>query len=230
MGAPGDPGGGGRPHVVVNCAITADGKLALGDRTPLEISSEDDMLRVHRLRASCDAILVGAGTVLADDPKLHVSAQRVPDPPTPLKVVLDSSDCTPAEARFMSSPGRALVATVEPLASGMRERLGGRAEVLAFGTGPRVDLPSLLGHLHMTGVRRLMVEGGGETIWSFLSEGLVDELSVYVGPMVAGGRDAPTMADGEGALGPDDVVRLELLSVDGLGEGLWIRYRVTGHR
>ena len=71
----------GRPWVVVNCAMSADGKLALPDRTPVEISSEEDMLRVHRLRASCDAILVGATTVLADDPKLHVSPGRVPDPP-----------------------------------------------------------------------------------------------------------------------------------------------------
>ena len=79
--------GGVRPWIVLNFAMSADGKLALADGSPVEISSEEDMLRVHRLRASCDAVLVGVGTVATDDPKLHVSPRRVPDPPAPMKVV-----------------------------------------------------------------------------------------------------------------------------------------------
>ena len=72
----------------------------------------------------------------------------------------------------------------------------------------------------------MLVEGGGETIWSFFSSGLVDELSVFVGPMVIGGGDTPTLADGDGAHRLEDVVRLELVSVERLGDGLWIRYTV----
>lgn len=215
-----------RPWVCVNFAMSVDGKLALPNRTQVEISSEEDMLRVHRLRASCDAILVGVRTVLADDPKLHVSPARVADPPPLLKVVLDSSGHLPATARLLDSPGRVVVATVGPSAAGLRERLGDRAEVAPFGDGPLVDLHRLLTHLHRMGVRRLMVEGGGETIWSFLSAGLVDELSCYTGPMVIGGKETPTCADGVGAEGPGAVVRLELLSFERLGEGTWTRYRV----
>ena len=206
--------------------MSVDGKLALPDRTQVEISSEEDMLRVHRLRASCDAILVGVQTVLADDPKLHVSPARVTDPPALLKVVLDSSGALPGTARLLDSPGRVLVATVEPSVGGLRGRLGDRADVVPFGDGPLVDLHRLLPHLRGMGVRRLMVEGGGETIWSFLASGLVDELSCYIGPMVIGGKETPTCADGAGAEGPGGVVRLELLSVERSGEGIWTRYRV----
>lgn len=229
MATSGCDGGADRPYVVVNCAMSADGKLALPDRCQVEISPEEDMVRVHRLRASCDAILVGVGTIVSDDPKLHISPERVPDPPELLRVVLDASGRTPAEARFLATPGRALVATVEEAAPALRERLAGRATVVALGQGPLVDLPSLLDHLGGMGVRRLMVEGGGETIWSFLAGGLVDELSVFVGPMVIGGAEAPTLADGAGTRRIEEVVHLEIASVERLGEGLWIRYTVRGH-
>jgi 2,5-diamino-6-(ribosylamino)-4(3H)-pyrimidinone 5'-phosphate reductase len=206
--------------------MSADGKLALPDRSQIEISSEEDMLRVHRLRASSDAILVGVGTVVADDPKLHVSPARVPSPPTPTKVVLDSSGRTPADARVIASPGRTLIATLEGQEEGLRRTLGDRADVMAFGPGPLVDLHALLAHLADQGVGRLMVEGGGETIWSFLESGLVDELSVYVGPLAIGGCDSPTPADGPGATCLEDAVRLEVISCERLGEGVWLRYRV----
>jgi 2,5-diamino-6-(ribosylamino)-4(3H)-pyrimidinone 5'-phosphate reductase len=207
--------------------MSADGKLALADMRPVEISSEEDMLRVHRLRATCDAILVGGSTVVSDDPKLHVSPSRVPDPPALLKVVLDASGRVRAGARFLTSPGRAIVATVEPTAPELRRRLDGLAEVVAFGVGPRVDLPSLTAFLAREGVERLLVEGGGETIWEFISNGLVDEMSVYVGPMVIGGLDAPTPAGGEGVLCPEDIICLETVSVEQVGAGVWILYRVV---
>jgi 2,5-diamino-6-(ribosylamino)-4(3H)-pyrimidinone 5'-phosphate reductase len=218
--------GSGRPWIILNFAMSADGKLALADGTPVEISSEKDMVRVHQMRSECDAILVGVGTVAADDPKLYVSPHRVPDPPPLIKVVLDASGRTPAAARFLSTPGMAVVATVEATAPRLREALGDRAKVIACGEGPLVDLDLLMDHMVEMGVSRLMVEGGGETLWSFVSSGLVDEYSVYIGPMIIGGGSAPTPADGPGALTCSEVVRLELLSVERMGEGLWIRYNV----
>ena len=225
MQGPGE--GVGRPWIVLNYAMSVDGKLALSDGTAVEISSREDMDRVHALRASCNAILVGVGTVEKDDPKLHVSPGRVRDPPPLLKVVLDASGRTSPDARFLTTPGRSVVATIDPTGPRLREALGDRALVMECGPGPLVDLPTLMGRLVDMDVSRLMVEGGGETLWSFLSQGLVDECSVYVGPMVIGGWGAPTPADGPGAQDPDQVVRLELLSVERLGEGLLMRYRAV---
>jgi 2,5-diamino-6-(ribosylamino)-4(3H)-pyrimidinone 5'-phosphate reductase len=224
MGAPGD-----RPHVVVNCAMSADGKIAMPGRRQLDISSEEDMLRVHRMRAGSDAILVGAGTVICDDPKLHVSPSRVPDPPAPLKVVLDATGRTPATARFIASPGPSLVATIAPTADALRARLGDAVEVVALGQGPLVDLGLLMAELHRRGVRRLMVEGGSTVIWSFFESGLVDEYSVYIGPLVVGGEGTPTPAGGCGVSDPAATVRLEMLSSERMGDGLWIRYAVRRH-
>lgn len=218
--------GGGRPWIILNFAMSADGKLALDDGTPVEISSDEDMVRVHRLRACCDAILVGVGTIAADDPKLHISPERVPDPPAIMKVVLDASGRTPAAARFLRTEGISVIATVSRTAPRLREALGDGVRVVECGDGPLVDLEVLMGHLVGMGVQRLMVEGGGETLWSFLSSGLVDEYSVYIGPMVIGGMGAPTPADGPGARDMSELVHLELHSVERMGEGLWIRYKV----
>jgi len=223
-------GGPDRPWVCVNFAMSADGKLALPDGTPVEISSEQDMLRVHQLRASSDAILVGVSTIVADDPKLHVNPVRVGNPPALLKVVLDASGRTPTDARLFDSPGEVLIATVDGTAPGLQDRLGDRADVIPFGPGPLVHLPGLIYHLTCRGVEKLMVEGGGETIWSFVSTGLVDEISCYIGPMVIGGGGSPTPADGPGAKDLSQTVGLELLSAERLGEGMWMRYRVTGRR
>jgi 2,5-diamino-6-(ribosylamino)-4(3H)-pyrimidinone 5'-phosphate reductase len=217
-----------RPWICVNFAMSADGKLALPDATPMEISSEEDMLRVHQMRASSDAILVGVSTIVADDPKLHVSPTRISDPPALLKVILDSSGRTPTDACLFDSPGKTLIATVDGTAQDLIERLGDCADVVPFGPGPMVHLPGLVHHLANRGVEKLMVEGGGETIWSFVSSGLVDEVTCYVGPMVIGGGLSPTPADGPGAEDLSQVIGLELLSAERLGEGVWMRYRVTG--
>jgi 2,5-diamino-6-(ribosylamino)-4(3H)-pyrimidinone 5'-phosphate reductase len=208
--------------------MSADGKIALPSRRITDISSEEDMVRVHRMRADIGVIIVGVGTILADDPKLYVSPDRVADPPPLLKVVLDSSGRTPADAAFLRSPGPSLVATVERILPSLKERLGGLAEVMAFGDGELVDLAGLLAHLGGRGVEQVMVEGGGEVIWSVFDSGLVDEFSVYVGPLVIGGSGSPTPADGWGARDLSKVAHLEIVETERLGDGLWIRYRVLG--
>jgi len=232
MAVPAGGGGGpeGRPRVVVNCAMSADGKIGLPGRCPADISCEEDMVRVHRMRAASDAVLVGVGTVVADDPKLHVSPARVPGARPPLKVVLDATGRTPPTARFLASPGRSLVATVEASAAALVARLGDRAEVVALGRGPLVDLHALLRALHGRGVRELMVEGGSTVIWSFFDAGLVDEYSVYIAPLVIGGEDAPTPAGGPGTRDLATATRLEMISCERLGDGLWVRYAVPRRR
>lgn len=206
-----------RPEVTVNCAMTADGKIAGRSRKQMRISSREDMERVKRLRSTSDAILVGVGTVLADDPHLTIKGLTFEE--NPLRVVLDSSGRTPDDARVLDERAATLMVTSEDC-----QRTWPRGEVFRAGRG-RVDLVRALECLYERGIRKLMVEGGGETIFSFFREGLVDRYCVYVGSMVVGGRGSPTPADGEG-LPQDRIVRLRLASADRMGDGILLSYEV----
>lgn len=204
-----------RPTVTVNCAMTADGKIAGRSRNQLRISSAEDLERVKRMRAATDAILVGVGTVLADDP--HLTVKGNPPEKNPLRVVLDSRGRTPENARVLDGRARTLIATAENCRTSWPT-----AEVVRVGRS-KVDLKLLLEHLYGLGVRTLMVEGGGETIFSFFEEGLVDRYCVFVGSLIVGGRTSPTPVDGEGFEG-ERIARLRLVSSEHLGDGVLLTY------
>ena len=208
------------PFVIVNCAMSADGKIALPSRRQVRLSSEEDMARVHRLRNRCDAILVGIGTVLEDDPGLMVKEKYVKKVRQPLRVVLDSLGRTPAGAKVVSPGAPTLIATTRPVPRG---RWGPNAEAMVLGAGAAVSLKRLLAELERRGVRRLMVEGGSEVIWSFLREGLADRLMIYVGSLVIGGK-GPTPAGGKGVAALEQATRLRLLCTRRLGDGVLLVY------
>ena len=209
-----------RPRVTVNCAMTADGKLAGRSRRQLRISSAEDLERVKAMRASSDAILVGVGTIMSDDP--HLTVKGLPPERNPLRVVLDSQGRTPANARALDERARTLIATSEDC-----DRTWPGAEVVRCGK-ERVDLGALMDALGERGVRTLMVEGGGETIFSFFQAGLVDRYLVFVGSQIVGGRCSPTPADGEG-FQDGGSVRLRLVDAEVLGDGVLLSYEVDGH-
>mgnify|MGYP006282626871 FL=1 len=208
--------------VVVNAAMSADGKLASRRREQLAISGPDDFDRVDQLRADCDAVMVGVGTVLADDPSLTVDddgrhARRLDrgDSRNPARVVADSRIRTPPEATVLDDAAQTYLLVSEAAPTDFVEQMEeAGAYVLAAGED-RVDLTTALAKLEGEGIERLMVEGGGELIFSLFEAGLVDELRVYVGAKILGGRDAPTLADGDGfveefpALSLDDVERVD---------------------
>lgn len=208
-----------RPRVTVNCAMSPDGKIATRERRQIRISSPQDMERVRALRASVDAILVGIGTVLADDP--HLTVKGLPPEKNPLRVVLDSHGRTPDGARVVNDYGRTLIATNESCTKTWTD-----VQVLRAGKDV-VDLTVVLPRLYEMGVRTLLVEGGGETIWSFFRTGMVDIYSVYIGNDVLGGRTAPSPVDGEGFLEADRV-HVELRSVERLGDGVLLTYERLG--
>ncbi|MGQ9582097.1 MAG: 2,5-diamino-6-(ribosylamino)-4(3H)-pyrimidinone 5'-phosphate reductase [Thermoplasmatota archaeon] len=209
-----------RPVVVVNCAMSADGKIALASRKQTRISCGEDIARVQRLRASCDAILVGIGTVLQDDPSLLVKEALVKRAGQPLRVVLDSRGRTPPGARVLSPEARTIVAATD---SAREVAPASNVELLRLGPGPRVPLSPLLDELGRRGVRRLLVEGGEEVIGSFVAERLFDRLIIYVGSVVLGGH-GPTPAGGEGARELDEAVRLRLIRVRRVGDGVLLEY------
>jgi len=211
-----------RPHVIVNAAMSADGKIALPSRKGVRISSEEDLGRVHRLRAECDAILVGVGTVLTDDPKLTVKREHARGP-NPLRIVLDSDGRTPDTAAVLDGSAPTLVATNTSCTKTFRN-----AEVVRCGED-EVDVHKLLDILAERGVKRVLVEGGSTVNWSFFRRGLVDELLVFVGNLVIGGHSAPSLVGGEGVARIEDAVRLTLRRATPLGDGLLLEYAVE-HR
>jgi 2,5-diamino-6-(ribosylamino)-4(3H)-pyrimidinone 5'-phosphate reductase len=220
-------------HVFVNAAMSADGKLSTRRREQVRISGPTDFARVARLRADADAILVGIGTVLADDPHLTLDdppleADRTArgDPPTPARVVIDSKARTPTESRILDDEAPTYVVAAEAAPDERRRTLEAAGATVLVAGEERVALESALSELAARGIRSVMIEGGGEIIHSFFAAGLVDELSVYVGSLLLGGRDAPTLADGEGFV--ESAPKLTLASVDRLDDGVLLEYTVDG--
>ena len=218
-------------HVVVNAAQSVDGKLSTRRREQLRISGAEDFDRVDRIRAAADAVLVGVGTVLADDPHLtldeedrRVQRLRNGRPGNPARVVLDSTGRTPTDARILDDAATTYLVVSAATTPERREELADAgAEVIVAGE-ERVDVAAGVDALADHGVDRLMVEGGGEVIFSCFAAGIVDELQVYVGSLVVGGRDAPTLADGEGFV--DEFPRLELTGTERLDDGVVLSYDV----
>jgi 2,5-diamino-6-(ribosylamino)-4(3H)-pyrimidinone 5'-phosphate reductase len=208
------------PHVIINCAMSADGKIALPSRRQTRISNDEDLKRVHELRNRCDAILVGIETVLSDDPKLTVKESYVPDPKQPVRIVVDSNGRIPEDALVLSSDSPTIIAVSESC-----ERTIEGPEFLVCGKD-KVDIPLLLEILDRKGIKTLLVEGGETVIWSFLNQRLADEFYIFVGSMVIGGLTSPTPAGGEGAKTELDIIPLKLKEVRKIGDGVLLQYGV----
>jgi len=213
-----------RPYVIVNCAMSADGKIALPTRKQLRISSDEDIERMYNLRNECDAVLVGIGAVLSDDPKLTVKEKYVRNPKQPLRVVLDSKCRTPGSALVLNDVAKTLIFTIQ---GNEKHFDGDHVEVVGIKNDDegRVDLESMLDVLHQKGIRKLLVEGGGTAIWSFLRRGLVDDLYVYIGSCIIGGKNTPTLADGIGIKSEDDLLPLKIVDVNRSGDGILVHYK-----
>ena len=197
------PAGRARPHVTLTYAQSLDGSIAAAPGRPLRLSSDAAMRMTHALRATHDAILVGIGTVLADDPRLTV---RLVEGGRPQPVILDSRLRLPLDARVLAHPRPPLVAAradvaPDPARAAALEERG--AQVLALppaADGRGVDLAALLAALHARGVRSVMVEGGAQVLSAFLAAGLADAVVVTVAPLYVGGL--PGIEPGDGVTRP----------------------------
>ena len=208
------------PYVIINCAMSADGKIALPSRKQTRISNEEDMRRVYELRHASDAVLVGIGTVLSDDPKLTVNDRYVPLPRQPVRIVLDSKCRTPRNAEVLSGVAPTLIIITEQCSKEFPN-----TETITCGKD-KVDIHRLMEILDKRGIKKLLVEGGESVIWSFLNEGLADELYIFMGSMVIGGESSPTPAGGKGAQGEEDIIPLILKDVERMEDGVLVHYVV----
>lgn len=204
-----------RPFVHVNCAMSADGKIAGTDRTQVTISSDEDKTRAKNLRRKYDAILVGVGTVVADDP--HLTLKDLDYDTNPIRVVLDPHGRTPEDAQVLDERAPTIMVTLEDC-----DVEWDCEETLRAGSDT-IDLVAVLEELADMGVENILVEGGGETISSFFRAGLVDRYTVFVGGLVIGGRDSPTPCDGDGWV-REGGLRMRLSSCEVLGNGALLTF------
>lgn len=222
-----------RPHVFVNLAMSADGKLSTIERRQVRISGDADFRRVDLIKSQADAIMVGIGTVLADDPSLTVKDAVLKKRRTdggrdenPVRIVVDSRARTPVDAAILHrGPGRRIIAVSGSADPAKIEILSEFADIQVFGE-EKVDMSAFLEYLGTLGIQNLMVEGGGTLIWSLFAEGLVDELYTCVGNVIIGGADAPTPADGEGFTNEAHFPSLVLRNAERIDEGVLLHWIV----
>ncbi|WP_406493890.1 dihydrofolate reductase family protein [Streptomyces sp. NBC_01604] len=216
------------PYVLLSAAVSLDGYLDDTGPDRLLLSGPADFDRVDEVRASVDAILVGAGTIRADNPRLLVnSAERraarvaAGKPEYPLKVTVSGSGDLDPAANFWHTGGEKIVYTTEKGAARARA-VGLAADVVPLGAD--LDWRRLLEHLHdVCGVRRLMVEGGGQIHTQLLRQGLADELQLVLAPLFVGDPDAPRLF----GPGPYQGGRLRLVSTRPVGDVVLMRYEPT---
>jgi len=206
--------------------MTLDGKIATRTGSS-EISGQEDLLRVHRLRKEMDAIMVGINTVLADDPRLTVHKISANLNDNPVRVVVDSKARTPIEYRILNHEAHTVIAVSNeaPLEKINALEADDKAEVIVCGD-EQVDLTCLMDELGNRGIKTLMLEGGSTLNYSMLHAGLVNEVMVCIAPMIAGGTRAKTLVDGDGVEYMKDAFRLKFKKSYNLGEDLIVDYEV----
>jgi len=213
-----------RPSVTLKLATTLDGRIATHEGQSRWITGEEARRVVHELRAGHDAVLVGIGTVLRDDPELtvrHVTGR------SPTRVVLDSHLHLPLSSRLAHIPPATWVLTTEDAPVDREERLRERGAVVIRipESGGRVDLIRTAGVLAERGVTRLLVEGGPQIHGAFLDAGLADRIIVFVAPKVLGGDGAPSAVAGLGAETPDGAPLFTVHRVETLGGDVMLEAR-----
>ena len=195
-----------RPFVTFKAGMTLDGRVAAADGSSRWITSAESRADVHRLRAQVDTMMVGVGTVLADDPQLTVRVDDQPVASQPLRVVLDSQHRTPATARVLDTTAETLIATAGDFP----------------GPDARVDAGKLLAELYRRGRRHVLLEGGPRLAAALLDAGLVDEILLYVAPLALGaGR---SVLEGGAVTTLADAHHAELREVTRIGPDVRLRY------
>ncbi|MGQ9700545.1 MAG: bifunctional diaminohydroxyphosphoribosylaminopyrimidine deaminase/5-amino-6-(5-phosphoribosylamino)uracil reductase RibD [Candidatus Bipolaricaulaceae bacterium] len=208
----------GKPFVALKLALTLDGKIASASGKSRWITGPEARKRVHLLRRRYGAVLVGAATVLGDDPELTV---REVEGPQPLRIVLDGEGRVPPSARVFNSTAKTLVVTARMNPEKEEALRACGVEVLRLpAEDGHVDLNELLVVLGARGVDAILVEGGGEVAWSCLSQGIVQKIFFFYAPLILGGRHAVPAVGGQGFPTPAKGLRVRDIHLEWVGEDL----------
>ena len=188
----------GMPFVLWKAAMTLDGKIATSTGDSRWVTGNEARAEVQRLRMQHDAVMVGIGTVLADDPELIVHG--FPGAPNPIRIVVDAKASIPLNALVLDDKAETIVAVGEDVPDDKvanLEAAGARVLALPASEG-WIQLPALMTELANQGINSVLLEGGGELASSMLRDGLIDEGLIFIAPKIVGGRDAKTPVEGDG--------------------------------
>ena len=215
----------GLPFVTVKFAMSLDGKIATRTGDSKWVTGTAARGLVQQMRRRADGILVGVGTVLADDPLLTArDPAGLPSERQPLRAVLDSACRTPPSARMLRQPGTTVVYVTEGAAKSGQDRLeaaGAQVVPLAADESGMVRVEDALADLGSRGVVELIVEGGGTVLGSFFDQGLVDKVCAFIAPVIIGGANAASPVEGLGARIMGDALRVEEADLVSIG-GDWL--------
>ncbi|PWB86303.1 2,5-diamino-6-ribosylamino-4(3H)-pyrimidinone 5'-phosphate reductase [Methanobrevibacter woesei] len=219
-----------KPYVILNAAMTLDGKIAT-ETGSSNISGKEDLIRVHELRKEVDAIMVGINTVIADDPRLTVHKIESKKEDNPIRVVVDGKGRIPIESRITNDDAPTIIAVSDDYKSDLTASdkyhvLKNNGVDFFFAGENQVDLVKLMNYLYEKGVRTLMLEGGSTLNFSMIKDGLIDEIRICVAPMVVGGVNAISLFGGDGFMTMDESVKLELVDSFSCGKDLVLKYKV----
>ena len=210
------------PYVRMKYAMTLDGKIASASGKSQWITGEAAREQVHRMRHEMTGIMVGAGTVIADDPMLNC---RLPQTKDPIRIVCDTTLRIPLKSRVVQTAGKqkTIIATCCQDETKIREyqKYGCRIIVTEHADG-KVDLKELMRQLGAAGIESVLLEGGAMLNWSALEAGIVNEVYAYMAPKLFGGADAKSPVAGMGVDHPDDAYHLVNQRIQQVGEDILI--------
>ncbi|HXA53524.1 MAG TPA: bifunctional diaminohydroxyphosphoribosylaminopyrimidine deaminase/5-amino-6-(5-phosphoribosylamino)uracil reductase RibD [Solirubrobacteraceae bacterium] len=222
----------GRPWVLFKSAMTLDGKVATRAGDSQWISGEDSRAFAHRWRASVDAVVVGIGTALADDPQLTARPEGTPACPSeqPRRVVFDSLARLPTDSRLLAAAAEIPLTVVVSRAAARSDtdalEAAGVQVLVATGENEPARVRSALDQLGQLGVASLLLEGGPHLAGAFLDAGEIDEIRLFLAPLLFGGRTARDPLEGEGVERIDDAVRALSFECERVGEDLLVSARL----
>ncbi|MHA1804615.1 MAG: 2,5-diamino-6-(ribosylamino)-4(3H)-pyrimidinone 5'-phosphate reductase [Promethearchaeota archaeon] len=214
-----------KPYVILSAAMTIDGKIASKTGDP-ELSDEADWKEVHKLRTKVDAIMVGKGTILKDNPKLHI---KYFSHKGYYRIVVDSHLTIPLDANVITyEPALypTIICTTENISSSRITLYQARGiTIIQAGKGVKVDLSRALEALSDMGIKKILLEGGGTLNWGFLEKDLIDEIRLTIAPWFVGGKHAVSLVDGEGFDKMSECPRYHLINVKKRENYLTLNYK-----